>query len=194
MEPNARLFHAKSLLGASAVAAALALAAIGAGAAPPAAADDASPPDRQHAVAARPAASVEEARDRARLLHETIHSTLHVVHHQYYRLDEGLELPAATLKDVFRELADRHKIELRWLVVDGQAMNVAHKPRDKFEEEAAKVLASGQIEHEFSQEGVYRHAGAITLASECLKCHVPNRTSTKPRTAGLVISMPLEKP
>jgi hypothetical protein len=29
------------------------------------------------------------------------------------------------------------------------------------------------------------------LSSECLKCHLPNRTSTKDRAAGLVITMPV---
>jgi hypothetical protein len=39
--------------------------------------------------------------------HETIHDTLQVDHAQYYREDEGLGLPATTLKRVFLELAER---------------------------------------------------------------------------------------
>lgn len=136
--------------------------------------------------------SVAEARGRAKLLHETIHATLHLVHQQYYREDEGLELPAAALQGVFRELADGEKVELRWLVVDGQAMNVAHIPKSQFEKDAAKALASGQEEFELAQQGMYRRAGKIALTSECLKCHLPSRMSASPRSAGLIIAMPIE--
>jgi len=140
-----------------------------------------------------PLPTVDEARGRARLLHETIHDTLQVVHAQYYREDEGLAIPAATLKQVFRRLAERRKVEVRWLVVDARAMNVDHNPRDDFEKDAVKSFADGKDEHELAENGIYRHAGRITLTSECLKCHLPNRTSNKSRTAGLVISMPIEK-
>jgi hypothetical protein len=39
---------------------------------------------------------------------------------------------------------------------------------------------------------MYRRAGPITLTNHCLKCHVPDRKSTKNRTAGLIISVPLQ--
>ncbi len=48
---------------------------------------------------------MQEARARARLLQETIHATLQIVHHRYYREDEGLPIPALTMKTVFAELA-----------------------------------------------------------------------------------------
>ena len=139
-----------------------------------------------------PLPTVNEARERARLLHETIHDTLQVVHAQYYREDEGLALPAATLKRVFQELAERRKVEIRWLVVNARAMNVDHNPRDEFEKQAVKALGEGEDEVDIAKAGVYRYAGLITLGSECLKCHLPNRTSNKSRTAGLVISMPVQ--
>jgi hypothetical protein len=138
--------------------------------------------------------TVNEARGRARLLHETIHDTLQVVHAQYYREDEGHTLPAAALKPVFRELAERRKVEIRWLVVDARAMNVDHNPRDEFEKQAVKALGEGKDEVDIAGDGVYRYAGPITLGSECLKCHLPNRTSNQSRKAGLVISMPVQKP
>jgi len=72
-------------------------------------------------------------------------------------------------------------------------MNVDHKPQDAFEKNAVKVLTSGKEEFEFAEDGVYRHVGAITLSSECLKCHLPNRTSTRDRAAGLVIMMPIQR-
>ncbi len=134
--------------------------------------------------------TVEAARGRARLLHEAMHATLQVVHHEYYREDEGLAIPAATLKTVFKELGKRQKVELRWLVVNAKAMNVDHNPQNDFEKEAVAALASGNHEFELAKGGVYRHAGLILLTSECLKCHLPRRTSTDPRAAGLVISVP----
>ena len=40
-------------------------------------------------------ATVDEARRQAELLHRAMHATLQVVHHVYYREDEGLAIPAA---------------------------------------------------------------------------------------------------
>jgi hypothetical protein len=137
--------------------------------------------------------TVTEARGRAKLLHETIHATIQIVHHRYYREDEGLPIPALTLKDVFRELAEQRGVELRWLAVDAQAMNVEHRARDAFEKNAVEALAAGKEEFDAADNGLYRYAGVITLGSECLKCHLPNRTSTMPRAAGLTIAMPVRK-
>src|SRR4051795_1037355 len=73
---------------------------------------------------AKDAPSVEEARQRARLLHGTIHDTLQIVHARYFREGERLMIPAAALKDVFKEMEERDGVKLRWLVVDGRAMNI----------------------------------------------------------------------
>ncbi|MBI5761528.1 MAG: DUF3365 domain-containing protein [Planctomycetales bacterium] len=140
-----------------------------------------------------PLPSVDEARGRARLLHETIRTALQVVHHEYYREDEKLPIPARTFQKVFQELADRQKIEVHWLAVNAQAMNQDHNPRNDFEKKAVGVISSGAEEYELVADGLYRHAGLITLTAECLKCHLPNRTSLKNRAAGLVIAMPIEK-
>jgi len=137
--------------------------------------------------------TADEARERAKLLHETIHSTLHVVHHHYYREDEELTIPGVALKRVFSELAESRNVRLRWLAVSAQAMNVEHNPSDEFEKKAAAALAAGRTDFELAEDGLYRYVGAITLGSECLKCHLPNRRSTKDRVAGLVISMPIKK-
>lgn len=140
------------------------------------------------------APSVNEARGRARLLHETVRAMLQVVHHEYYREDEKLPIPARTFKKAFRELSERQKVELRWLAVTGQAMNQDHVAQNNFEKNAVSAIAAGADEWEIAEDGVYRHAGAIALTAECLKCHVPNRTNTQSRAAALVISMPIEKP
>lgn len=153
----------------------------------------ASDESKRTSAAAPQLPSVNEARERAKLLHETIHSTLHVVHHHYYREDEELTIPGVALKRVFHELAESRNVRLRWLAVDAQAMNVEHNAKDEFEQQAVKALASGRSDFEAADDGVYRFAGAITLGSECLKCHLPNRKSTADRVAGLVISMPMKK-
>jgi hypothetical protein len=134
--------------------------------------------------------SLEEARGRAKLLHETLHATLQAVHHDFYEEDEGLPIPAVSLGRVFQAIEERQNVKLRWLAVNADAMNVEHKPRDEFERSAVTALGSGQAAHDLAEPGVYRHAGAITLKSECLKCHLPNRRSTADRLAGLVISIP----
>lgn len=173
----------RKVRGVWAMAAGLALVTIGVGAmsqaGPDGAATDASPP------------SVDEARQRARLLHETLHDTLQLVHSRYYREDEGLEIPAGALKHVFKGLAERNGVELRWLAVNARAMSIDHNPRDEFEKEAAKALAAGKDEYELVAGGTYRYAGPITLKAECLKCHLPSRSSNDSRRAGLLIEMPI---
>lgn len=148
--------------------------------------------DRTPSGAALPA--VAEARLQARALHTALHSALQVVHHRYYREDEGLPIPAAVLKEVFAELEQEQHITARWLAVEGQAMNSDHKPQTDFENEAAKALNSGRRELEQVENGVYRRAAAITLTNHCLKCHVPDRKDTRNRTAGLVISLRVRQP
>ncbi len=150
-----------------------------------------APPD-EPARSAAPPPSVAEARQRARLLHGMIHDTLQVVHARYFREGERLAIPAAALKDVFQEVEGRDGVRLRWLVVDGQAMNVDHEPQDEFERAAAEALKAGADGHEAAGDGEYRFAGPITLKAECLKCHLPSRSSNKPRTAGLLISIPAD--
>ncbi len=138
-------------------------------------------------------ATVEEARGRARLLHETIHGTLQLVHRDFFDPDDRERIPSATLEEVFEDLAENRAVELHWLAVDGKTMNVDHKPRDAFEKKAVAALKSGKEEYEAVEDGRYRHAGAIVLHNVCLKCHVPNRKTLENRAAGLVISMPIGK-
>lgn len=138
-------------------------------------------------------ATVAEARARAQLLHETIHGALQVMHRDLFREDEKLTIPSRSLEDVFRELQRSYGVQVRWLAVNTEAMNVDHRPRTEFEKNAVKALGSGKRAFEAIDDGVYRHAGVIRLASQCLKCHVPNRTSTEDRAAGLTITMPLSE-
>ena len=135
-----------------------------------------------------PPTSVVEARSRARLLHETIHGTLQIVHRDFFDEDDAHAIPSASLEDVFHELATHYNIELKWLIVDTDVVNVDHQPEDEFEKAAVKAL---QNYHEAVEANRYRFAGSIRLASQCLKCHVKHRTSTEDRTAGLLIAMPI---
>lgn len=135
--------------------------------------------------------TVVEARGRARILHETVHGVLQVVHRDFFRDDQRLSIPSRSLEDVFKELERRWQVKMHWLAVNADAMNVDNKPHDDFEKDAVTALASGKQEFEDFADNVYRFAGSIRLASQCLKCHVPRRTSTEDRAAGLVISMPL---
>jgi hypothetical protein len=138
-------------------------------------------------------ATAAEARGRSRLLHEAIHGTLQVVHRDFFLGDESITIPSRSFEDVFRELARSHSVDVRWLIVNADALNVDHEPHSEFEKQAAKSLGAGKQEFDSVENGVFRYAGAIRLSSQCLKCHVANRTSTKDRAAGLVISMPLRK-
>lgn len=143
------------------------------------------------ATPAKPLPTVDQARRQAEILHDTLHSTLQIIHHRLYREDEGLLLPAAAMKEVFAEVEQQQGIQLRWLAVEGQAMNTDHNPRDEFEHAAAKALAAGKPSYEQIENGAYRRAGPITLSNHCLKCHVPDRKSTEDRTAGLIIAIPV---
>jgi hypothetical protein len=145
------------------------------------------------AALSRPSTS-SAARIQARLLHDTLHQMLHAVHESYYREDEGLPIPATVLAGTFPALSAEHSVKLRWLAVDGIAMNTDHRPQDAFERAAVAALKGGQGSFEQLEGQRYRHAGAIRLAAHCLKCHVPGRRSTADHTAGLIIEMQLADP
>ena len=68
-----------------------------------------------------------------------------------------------------------------------------HEPDDDFEKAAAKALAAGKEEYEAVERGKFRFVGAIQIRNECLKCHVPNRTSLEDRVGGLAFTIPLKK-
>ena len=140
-----------------------------------------------------PRPSTQEARRQAEILHTSIYATLQVIHDRYYREDEGLPIPAAIMGDVFKDLEAQQNVKLRWLAVEGLAMNTDHLPQDAFETEAVKSLKSGKEFHEQTENGLYRRAAPITLSSHCLKCHMPDRKNTDDRTAGLIIAIPVEE-
>ncbi len=138
--------------------------------------------------------SVEEARARAVLLHETIHGTLQVVHRDFFEEDDSRVIPSASLEDVFHALSKAYNVDVKWLVVETDVVNVDHQAESEFEKKAGAVLADRKPYWEDVEGERYRFAGPIRLASQCLKCHVRNRKDTKDRVAGLVIEMPIQRP
>ncbi len=135
--------------------------------------------------------SVEEARGRARWIHELVHGALQVMHRDFF--DENSvekSLPSQSLDDVFAEMARSHLVEIRWL--GGNAnKGKDHLPKDRFEENAVAALFTGKEEYEAVEEGRFRYVGMIRIQNECLKCHVRDRKSLEDRFGGLAISMPL---
>lgn len=139
-------------------------------------------------------ATADEARGRARWLHETIHGSLQVMHRDFFGTGEDdISLPSQSLEDVFRQLAESWKVEIRWLGVNA-TKDQEHEPQDDFEKAAAKALAAGETEYDAVERGKFRFVGTIRMQNECLKCHVPLRTSLEDRVAGLAISIPLRPP
>lgn len=138
-------------------------------------------------------ANIVEARGRARILHETLHGTLQVMHRDFFREDEGLKIPSRSLEDVFRELSRSYGVKLHWIAVDLKAMNVDNEPQSDFEKKAVRVLKSGKHEFESVVDNHYHYAGRIRLSAICLSCHASRRSSNDDRAAGLVITMPLNK-
>jgi len=154
---------------------------------------DEKTPEAKAAIPAARQRTPEQASLEGDVLHDLMHDTLQIVHHRYYKEDEGLELPAGTLLEVFADIAQEHQVKLRWLVVEGQAMNSDHIAQDDFERAAVQALLTGKKKYDAIEGGVYRRAGPIVLSNVCLKCHVPDRRSTENRIAGLLISIPVKK-
>ncbi len=157
------------------------------------------PGDGGQAAAAEPAnvehrISVPAARERAKVMHRIYAATLDVMHEHYFHSNRAV-VPARAMEDVFEEMAGQLKVEARWISVNTQAMSVSHEPQNEFEKAAAKEIAAGKDEYELVENGYYRRAGAIPLATGCVNCHAgffktPPKT---PRFAGLVISVPVNE-
>jgi hypothetical protein len=147
-------------------------------------------PAGEPATATAPPAAWAEPRQRSRLLHETIHGSLQVMHRDFFR--EGQPIPSASLEDVFAELEKSAGVKVRWLAVNAKTMNIKNRPKTLFDKVAGEAIAEGNEMFEAAADGVYQYAGAITLGNSCLKCHVPDRTTLEDRKAAVVISMPLD--
>ena len=137
--------------------------------------------------------SVESARDRARTMAQVYASTLDVLHHYYFRVNKAV-LPARAMEDIFADVQDSSGAKVRWISVNARAMSVDHEPSTEFEKVAARKLATGIREVEQLVGKEYSYASAIPLHESCIQCHMGTFMTppTKPRFAGLVISMPVQ--
>ena len=137
--------------------------------------------------------TVDEARERAKILHDVYESMLRTIHSRYFKENAGVPIPSRALEEVFARVTRRTKTKARWIAVNSQAMSIDHEPVDDFEKAAARVLSAGAQEFELVENGTYRRATPIALLDSCLKCHAPPPIRvTNARFAGLVIAMPVK--
>ncbi|MCA9127127.1 MAG: DUF3365 domain-containing protein [Planctomycetales bacterium] len=136
-----------------------------------------------------PPSTLEEARSRAKLLHEMVRGALQIMHRDFFDEEDAHAIPSASLEDVFHEMGKSYDVQMKWLTVNTDLVNVDHQAKSAFEKAAVKELAAGKQMAEKIEERSYQYAGAIRLGSQCLKCHVQRRTSNEDRTAGVVITM-----
>lgn len=140
-----------------------------------------------------PRVSLAVARDRARIMQDIYLATLETIHHRYFHGERAV-VPARAMEDVFRDMQFRHQFESRWISASLGAMSLDHEPKTEFEKHAAKKLSAGEDGIETIEDGYYRRAGSVALNDGCLRCHAVSLgiNNTKPRFAGLVISIPVE--
>ena len=139
-------------------------------------------------LAAKPL-PLEQARQRAQLLHDIYESTLLTMHRHYFEPDKQRVIPSRALEDVFYTGRRRWGVEARWLAVSAQAMNIDHKPKTVFEKAAVRALATGKKRHEEVRDGTYRMAAPIVLFANCIRCHT---TRGRNPVARLVLSLPVK--
>lgn len=137
--------------------------------------------------------TVEEARDRAKLVHEIYASTLEVMHHRYFQPERAI-LPARAMEDIFADIKEKAQVEAQWISVNVKAMSVNHEPKTDFEKKAAAEIGEGKETVETVEGGYYRRVGAIPLKDGCIHCHggIFMKPSKVPKFAGLVISVPVK--
>ncbi len=136
--------------------------------------------------------SVAVARDRARVMHEIYVATLDVMHDRYFHADRAV-VPARAMEDVFSEIQRQSGAQAQWISVNLRAMNIDHEPKSDFQKKAAREIAGGSNESEIVEDGFYRRAGSIRLASGCISCHGGffSEPPKGPKFAGLIISIPV---
>jgi len=139
-------------------------------------------------LAAKPL-PLEQARQRARLLHDIYESTLLTMHRHYFEPNKQRVIPSRALEDVFYTARRRWGVEARWLAVSAQAMNIDHKPKTTFEKQAVQLLLTGKKQHEEVRDGTYRMAAPIVLFANCIRCHTSRRRNP---VAGLILSLPVK--
>ncbi|MEQ1905676.1 MAG: DUF3365 domain-containing protein [Pirellulaceae bacterium] len=140
-----------------------------------------------------PAETSEDALARAKLLHETIKGALLVVHRDFFDDENPHVLPSQSLEDVFEELTRCQGVQVHWLTVDADEMNIHHRPKTDFEKQAIEKIRNGAEQHSGLVDEQFQFVGRIPLANQCLKCHVKQRLNLNERSAGLSITIPVKR-
>jgi hypothetical protein len=116
------------------------------------------------------------------------------MHHHYFHGDRAV-VPARAMESIFADVGRKSKTTARWIAVSTQAMSLDHEPASEFEKLAAAEIKGGKSAVERVEKGNYLRAAPIPLDSGCIRCHTGGlvTTSTAPRFAALVISMPVSE-
>jgi hypothetical protein len=136
--------------------------------------------------------TLDEAKERAKVMHPIYAATLHTMHDHYFHANRAV-LPARAMEEIFAAVSQETRSTARWISVNTKAMSVEHEPKTDFEKQAATEIAAGKPEHAAVDQGFYRSVRPIPLTGGCLSCHAGLGAPTKvPRFAGLVISIPVQ--
>ena len=137
--------------------------------------------------------SIEQARDRARLLHDVSIAALESMHRTYFQREKSI-IPSFVMEDVFGQIKRQWKVEAHWIAVNMKAMSVDHEPKTVFEKQAVREIAAGEVAYEEISNGIYRRAGAVHLGAACVNCHGGffRDPGNSPKYAGLVISLRID--
>lgn len=122
----------------------------------------------------------------------SLDGALQVMHRDFFRKNDSRAIPSRSLEDVFKGIAEKEGVRIRWLAAEETLMNTDHAATDDFQKKALATLSAQVGEYAAAQDGHLRFAGAIVLKNECLKCHVPHRTQLGDRFAALEITIPLK--
>jgi hypothetical protein len=91
-----------------------------------------------------PPSTPEEARSRAKLLHEMVRGALQIMHRDFFDEENAHAIPSASLEDVFHEMGKSYDVQMKWLTVNTDLVNVDHQAKSAFEKAAVKELAAGK--------------------------------------------------
>jgi len=158
-------------------------------AAAPATAEEASEAGAHDGGLADLPRGIDEARSRARWMAELVNGSLQIMHRDFFDIDNPDVLPSQSLEDVFREMERSWSVEIRWLGVNATKAR-KHRAADDFEKAAVSALRAGAPEYEAIEGERYRFVKSMRIQNECLKCHVPYRTSLEDRVGGIAFAFP----
>lgn len=91
-----------------------------------------------------PPSNPEEARSRAKLLREMVRGALQVSIVISSTKKNAHAIPSASLEDVFHEMGKSYDVQMKWLTVNTDLVNVDHQAKSAFEKAAVKELAEGK--------------------------------------------------